>query len=236
VAAMPELTLEEWATGAAVFTAALGLVLLGMFLFRRVCDSAREWLEMPADDRREWEQCRTLREVAVCTARWLTGELRGQPGYHGPVDVDEDLHPGMTQVLIACNEAGFLTTGSQAGYVWISPDGDSWHQHAAVDGLVDFETLGRLADAASGAQVFVYTTGAGKTVTYRNGVAFTGFGRRRRDLGDDWTGYGMCHPSAVAELKDAIPVVVFDPVPGRNDQLWKVLAAFAATSEAGVTR
>lgn len=89
---------------------------------------------MPEADKAVWAEARSLAAVAARTARWLTGELAGQPGYCGPVDVDEDTAPGMTQVLIACKLAGFLTENSQAGSDEPGYDGAGWRQVAAVDG------------------------------------------------------------------------------------------------------
>ena len=36
---------------------------------------------------RIWQTTRTVAGLGVLTARWLTGEIHSQSGYHGPVDV-----------------------------------------------------------------------------------------------------------------------------------------------------
>jgi len=190
---------------------------------------ARAEYDMPDEDKVVWRTAASLADVAALTARWLTGELRGQPGYCGPVDVDEEDAPGMTDVLISCNRAGFLTASSQAGYDGAGYDGAHWRQFAAVDGLISDADLPLLHAALAGTGMVVDASGDGQAVTFRQGHAYTWFGRRRKrtDLADDWTGYGICSPAAVAELLRACPVVVYDPEPGRDDRLWPALADFA---------
>lgn len=183
--------------------------------------------EMSAQDKAAWAGARSLPEVADLTARWLTGELAAQPGYFGKADVDEDRAPGMTSALIACNRAGFLTYGSQAGAESPGFDGAGWRLVAAAEGLIPADRLTRLRPAAADAGLLVDASGAGQVVTWRAGRPYTVFGSRRDDLADDWTGYGICHPDAIAELEAAQPVVVYDPDPGRNDRLWPALARFA---------
>ena len=62
-------------------------------------------------------------------------------------------------------------------------------------------------------------------MTRVNGRDFTGFGVQlpRRHIRDDWVGYGICHPDAVAALCGAWQVTVADPEWGRPDVLWRVL-------------
>ena len=206
----------------AVAVTAAGAVLLRVMFAR-----ARAKYEMPAADKAVWRTAGSLKDVAALTARWLTGDLQGQPGYWGPVDVDEQEAPGMTDVLIRCNRAGFLTFGSQAGFDGTGDDGMRWQQLAAVEGLVGPDDLTRLREVCAGTGILVDASGDGQVVTFQNGRAFTTFGARRKDLDDDWTGYGICSPAAVAELQQAFPVVVYDPAPGRDDRLWPTLARFA---------
>jgi hypothetical protein len=211
--------------GSVVFAVALtaaGAVLLHVMFAR-----ARAKYEMPAADKAVWRAADSLAQVGALTARWLTGDLSGQPGYWGPVDVDEQDAPGMTGVLIDCNRSSFLTFGSQAAYNGTGDDGAHWQQLAAVEGLINADDLTRLRGICAGTGITVDASGEGRAVTFRNRRAFTTFGARRTDLADDWTGYGICSPAAVAELQQACPVVVFDPEPGRDDRLWPTLARFA---------
>ena len=70
----------------------------------------------------------------------------------------------------------------------------------------------------------------------RDGRPYTHFGAQlpRRHLRDRWTGYGICHPSAVTALCGAWQVTVLDPQWGRNDRLWPVLRdALARRSRPG---
>jgi hypothetical protein len=207
--------------GAGTGTAALVL----RWLFAR----ARAEYDMPEQDKAIWRTAASLADVAALTARWLAGELRGQPGYCGPVDVDEQDAPGMTDVLISCNRAGFLTGSSQAGHDGAGYDGAHWQQFAAVDALISPADLPLLHAAVAGTGIVVDASGDGQPVTFRQGHSITWFGRRRKrtDLADDWTGYGICSPTAIAELLQACPVVVYDPEPGRDDRLWPALAHFA---------
>jgi hypothetical protein len=75
-----------------------------------------------------------VEDLAELTVGWLLGDLRSQPGYYGPVDVDEQDAPGLTQALVACNRAGWLTRNSQAGVVETAKGGVRWEQLAWVAG------------------------------------------------------------------------------------------------------
>jgi hypothetical protein len=140
--------------------------------------------------------------------------------------------PGLTDALVALNRAGVLTKNSQAGEDGPGFDGALWVQFAAVDGLADDATVGWLADAIAwtGLQLAVNRW---VDVTFREGQPCTRFGGEwtramRKHIRDDWTGYGICQPEAVAELAASNWVVVYDPEPGRNDRLWPLLTAAAA--------
>jgi hypothetical protein len=211
---------------AAIAVAVTGV---GALVLRRMNARFRAEYDMSDEDKAVWRTAASLTDVAELTARWLTGELSGQPGYCGPVDVDEEDAPGMTAVLISCNRAGFLTGSSQASYDGTGHDGAHWQQLAAVDGMIGPANLPLLRSAMAGTGLVVDASGDGQAVTFREGRPFTCFGQRRKpaDLADDWTGYGVCSPAAVAELMQARPVVVYDPEPGRDDRLWPALANFA---------
>ena len=206
---------------------------VGALILRWVSARTRAKYDMPDADKAVWRTAASLADVAALTAQWLTGELRGQPGYCGPVDVDEPDAPGMTDALIACNRAGMLTCGSQAGFGGTDVDGAHWQQLAAVDALIRGTDLPLLHAAVEGTGITVDASGDGQAVTFRQHRACTWFGRRRRDLADDWTGYGLCLPDAITELKQACPVVLYDPEPGRNDRLWPALARAAEQMRTG---
>jgi hypothetical protein len=195
--------------------------------------------------RDRWARARTLGDVGELTAHWLEGRIDSQPNYRVRCDVDEADAPGLTGTLVALNRAGFVTSGSQAGHDGEGYDGAHWQQYAAVVGFATPEIVGWLQDtvvapvAADGsrADTGLCLTRCARatflrdvdTVTFRDGVPVTDFGNRysARDLRDDWAGYGVCHPDAVAELVAAEQVVVRDTEFGRNDRLWPALRAAA---------
>lgn len=186
---------------------------------------------MTAQVKARWAATESLADVAELTAQWLLGLLPAQPGYHGGVDVDDlddsvDVPVGMAGLLAGVNRAGLLTTGSQIGYTGPGYGGD-WQQNAAVEGLIGGDDYRRLQQLCQQAGAKTAIGGPGVTVTIHNGRRWTIFGAARHDLGDTWTGYGMCGRRAVDELKTALAVVVYDPEPGRNDRLWGALAEFA---------
>jgi hypothetical protein len=101
------------------------------------------------------------------------------------VDVDEQEAPGMTDVLVRCNRAGFLTFGSQAGFDGTGDDGIRWQQLAAVDGLVGPDYLARLREACAGTGIVVDASGDGQVVSFQRGRAFTTFGAHPEPGRDD---------------------------------------------------
>jgi hypothetical protein len=214
----------------AVPLAAAAAIAVPMFIHSRARRLERAG-GMTAAVKARWAAAESLADVAELTAQWLLGQLPAQPGYHGPVDVDDldddvDVPLGMAGLLAGVNRAGMLTTGSQVGYTGPGYRGD-WQQNAAVEGLIGGGDFRRLQQLCQQAGVKTAIGGPGVTVTVHNGRRWTIFGAARTDLGDTWTGYGMCGAGAGAALKTALAVVVYDPEPGRNDRLWKVLAEFA---------
>lgn len=211
-----------------------------MNVLRRLGTSVKEWWNvtwMPdlhsRRDRARWAETQSLADVAHLTAEWLRGAIDSQPGYWGRVDVDEDLAPGLTAALVALNETGYLTSDSQAGYDGPGDGQESsahWTQLAWVTGYVTDPTLlARLRQVAADNELEFYSVEAGselptRVVTWRNGHAFTdGTGARNLpELADDWTGYGVCGQSAVADIQSARQVVIVDPTPGRNT-MWAAL-------------
>lgn len=209
-------------------------------LIDRAYDRLGRMRPLSRGDRGAWASAQTLADLGELTAQWLEGRIRQQPGYAGPVDVDEDDAPGLTAALIACNRAGFVTSGSQAaGYCGYDDDGTYWVQYAAVTGYADDPTLQWLTDCLAGPfEVCAWAAarrrplfGWGRDedcchVTYRDGIPVTGFGRHT--AGDVADIYADCGDGAVAAAVAAWQVTVYDPEPGRND-LWTAL--YEATSE-----
>lgn len=180
-------------------------------------------------ERKTWAAASSLTDLCGLTERWLTGELKSQPGYYGSVDVDEEDAPGMTESLIALNRAGFLTDNSQAGADLIEWDGAHWTQLASVDGYATAETVVKLRDQLEGTPYVVKVFGrpghsdfgAIVDVTWIDGDSHTRFGggMAASDIRFAYQGAGT---QAVEEVVDALQVVVYDPTPGRNG-LWAAL-------------
>jgi hypothetical protein len=184
---------------------------------------------MSAADQARWAEARSLADVGELTAQWLEGRIASQPSYYGPVDVDEDQVPGLADLLAALCRSGVVTCGSQAGFDGIGDDGARWTQLAAVQAFVAVDRLASFRAALTGTGVEVleceWSWRQVLPVTLREGRAFTDFGNARdaSDLRDEWVGYGVCHPDAVAEIVAAVQVCVYDPEAGRNDRLWPAL-------------
>lgn len=182
-----------------------------------------------------WSRCASLDDLGHAMAMWLRGEIQSQPGYCGPVDVDEDDAPGMTAAMIALCEAGIVTHGFQAGYVGSGYDGAHWQQLAAVEAFCDDVAAQALCAAAQRAGLYFITEShRGASVTWRDRRPVTRFGstRPRRELADSWTGYGICRPAAVEAVANAWQVAIIDPRASRNDRLWPMLAKVAAELQA----
>jgi hypothetical protein len=206
---------------------------------RRLAGAARSFLRQVIDpgpvlraDRARWAGASSLAELGELTAQWLTGQIASQPGYHGPVDVDEHLAPGLTGALVAVNRAGAVTTGSQAGLV----DGHVV-QLAWVDAFVDDDLLARLqaAVAGTGYRVIVHAPGTRwVSVTWDQGKAWTSTGWMDAEY---WAWhYEGIGRAALEQVLAARQAAVIDPVPGRNT-LWAWLgqAVQAGSRPAGAT-
>lgn len=203
----------------------------------------REWAEeqflvagttLKRRDHARWQRAASLTDLGELTAGWLTGEIVSSPGYYGPVDVDEDDAPGLTDALVALNRIGFWTRTSQAGLDREGYDGAHWTQLAAVDGFADRAVVERLENALAGTRYRIQAYPAqeqdheGVVVTRREGQAYTGFGGSMDDEDLDIQVDGVGEQAAQA-VRDSSQVVIWDPTVGRND-LWTVLQ-HAALSE-----
>jgi hypothetical protein len=177
-------------------------------------------------DRARWAGASSLAELGVLTAAWLRGEIASQPGYHGPVDVDEHLAPGLTGALVALCRAGAVTTGSQAGLV----DGE-YVQLAWVDAFVDDAALARLQDAAEGTgyRVVVHVPGTRWVpVTWDRGKVWTSTGWMDAQY---WAWhYEAVGSGALEQVLAARQVSVIDPVPGANT-MWAWLEQAVQTGD-----
>ena len=185
-------------------------------------------------DRGRWADAASLADLARLTEAWLTGEVASQPGYYGPVDVDEARAPGLTAALVALSRAGMVTRSSQAGYVGLGADGAIWVQRAAVTGYASAPTWWRLRQALDGTRYRVlavarrrwHQTHPGVEVTWRDGIPHTEFGGQMtaRQVQDDLDGAGQ---AAVTAAVDALQVTIWDPGAGANI-LWEHLSHLTA--------
>jgi hypothetical protein len=137
-----------------------------------------------------------------------------------------DTHPDqraadLIGLLAAANRAGLLTDFSQPGL----PDhGDCCVQRAAVSGWCDASVCRRLVDTLGPTDlVLLAEDSAGSAlvpVTLDDNVADTWVGGRPTTEG--WA--GSLPLAALTTLATSWYVSAFDPVWGRNDRLWPVLA------------
>jgi hypothetical protein len=177
-------------------------------------------------DRKFWAQARTLDALCDRTVLWLQGHLASQPGYYGRVDVDEDKAPGLTRALVACNQAGFLTCDSQAGFVGDGYGGWRWSQMASVAGFAAEPLYRRLAGALASRGFKTHASPCsrrrptGVVVTTTDGRPYTTFGGA--SASDIEFNYSGCHRQAIAEVRASLQVTIYDLKPGRNT-LWRVL-------------
>lgn len=176
-----------------------------------------------AEEEPLWMAARSLADVAGLTVRWLTGDIRSQPFYFGPVDVDDAA--GLTAALVACNRAGLLTNCSQAGSV---DAGDGWTLLAAVTGFMDTAAAHRLAEMviADGRFQVQYEGQHGRLpripVTVRGGEPCLWFGGDGAgELVEEL--YGQLDEDVMADIYWSDQVTVWDPVAGRNE-LWGFLS------------
>lgn len=168
-------------------------------------------------EQRRWAAARTLDDLGELTAQWLEGRVAYQPGYGGPVDVDED--PGLRDTLIRLNRAGLVTECSQGG--WVGPGGYST-QMAAVEGFAAPATVEQLRQTLAGAEYEVLVNARhGVPLSHLDGQPYTRFGQRmtRRGIAGRYPG---CHRDAIKAVAAADQIVIYDRQIGRNT-LWAAL-------------
>ena len=189
---------------------------------------------MPRADRRRWQSARTLGDLAGLTALWLEGEIGSQPGRQpgGPGEETAALVP----VLAALCRAGYMTAASQPAR---AGGGGGLEQRGAVRGFAGPGLALRIADAALAAGLHVIAVPPGRrprsgeslAVTRRDGALVTMFGPMPAGgVTSLASGWGLCHPEAVAALLGAWQVAVVDPEWGRPGLLWTSLAAAAGVT------
>jgi hypothetical protein len=173
-----------------------------------------------------WHQAATLADLGELTAQWLTGAIGYLPGYFGgSPDAETD---GLTHLLAAVNRAGFVTNFSQPGDV----DGD-WVQRAAVSGFCSAATAQRLQEAALDTDLVViasdpiYRAYSQIPVTREGQRENTWIGAGADDDELDDTYEQEVGSAALAALKGAWQLDIFDSAWGRNDVLWPWLQRFA---------
>lgn len=186
-------------------------------------------------DKPRWAAAQSLGDLGQLTARWLRGEIKSQPGYYGPVDVDEDIAPGITDALVTLNLAGLVTDQSQGGYD--GPDYEAAPWEAWVTGYADDDMFWRLDRMLFGTGFHLYAWPAASMSDWSGRLPYgvspvDGPIRGRLSTRDVRFLYGGCGDGAVEALLHAWQITIYDPQPGSND-LWPVLAAaFAGTAVA----
>jgi hypothetical protein len=179
---------------------------------------------MSRRDREAWASAKGLADLGCLTAAWLEGRLRQTPTHGGPPFAETRPY---LDVLTACNRAGFVTDGSQAGA------SDGWGEcRADVSGLTSDEGLVRLRAAVAQTPLILLTRrGRRRACEPPAGwPAIKGaVWASRRDISFF---YGEHCPAATAEVRAAWHVTICDPAYGRNDILWPALARFAASNGA----
>lgn len=193
---------------------------------------------MPRTERKLWASARTLPDLGEITALWLEGAISSRPGYTPRCGPDPET-ASLTEVLAACNRAGYVTESSQPGYDGPGYDGAHWEQRAAISGFVSRDNL-KLLDTLRyvalrhQCHIIVQPGDAhfedGMEATLREGEATTVFGT---PISEDevrlmWSG---CHRDAVQQAVDAWQVTLLDLEFGDIDLLWLGLTEELITEE-----
>jgi len=180
-------------------------------------------------ERALWSEVDDLAGIGGLTARWLEGDITYRPARDGRASGDETAEPA--PVLAALNRAGFVTDFSQTGL----PLTGGSARRAAVGGFCDERMRLNLARATAVTDLValwfppavksvaqaVVTLDAGKEVTWL-GTA----------MAPDAIEYSYGEDLSLAGLEaliDAWQVHLFDPVWGRDDLLWPLLADVASS-------
>jgi ribosomal protein L37E len=189
------------------------------------------------DERRRWRSA-TAFDLCELTALWLEREIAEYPGYGEPgagIGPDPETE-ALVPTLAAVNRAGFLTIASQPGTP-AGPgfDGATWEQRAAVELLVDLDTLLRVGEMAEGTGLLGIAhaslvrrcrrCGDGIIVSRREDEPTCEFGSHL-PMGERRLMFRGCR-RAWPRVRRLYQVALVDPVWGRNDVLWPWLDRLA---------
>jgi hypothetical protein len=170
---------------------------------------------------RPWSEATTILEVGELMARWLNGELRACPTYYGKPDPETLKSPGLLSALKTANRAGFITAQSQPGSDGLGFDGQRWEQRAAVCLFCPKPQVGALTSRMRGAGVNIVTGQTGQRVTRRAGLDYIPFHPYPA-----WELDLLNHDTVKLIDTETVPMVLVDPIDGRNDVLWPALYRF----------
>lgn len=211
----------------------------GNATFRQLTSLSRLWPTMSRTDRGRWRAASSIADLAELTALWLEGRIASHAGVMPNCGPDEET-THLVPVLALANRAGYLTDNSQPGISEPGFDGSWWAQRAAVTGWVRRDRAGialvnRILAPAEAAGLIVCADSHrdGVTVTSVDGRDYTTFGSHltQRDLDTVWPAR-LIHRDPRRHLDRAIQLTVIDPVWGRDDVLWDVLARALCTPPA----
>ena len=172
---------------------------------------------------------RTLADVGCLVAEWLEGRRTWSPTYYG-TGPDPETAPHIVEAVARVNRAGWVTASSQPGL-----SAGTLHQRAYVEGLVDSWIASYAEHLAIDTELVTVHVGRAPTrpddlvsipVTAVDGRGHTWLGRWDAH-DDDALLDAPLHPDAVAAVRAADALQVFDPVWGRDDLLWPWLRRLA---------
>jgi hypothetical protein len=178
-------------------------------------------------DRPLWSEVGDLAGIGGLMAAWLEGDIAYQPAYDGPAPDDETTE--LVPALAALNRAGFVTDFSQPGI----PLANGSAQRAAVGGFCGEQLRLDLTRAAVGTDLVALwfqpavKSVANAVVTLHEGKEVTWLGTAAAPDALEYTYGEDLSLVGLEALIDAWQVHLFDPVWGRNDLLWPLLADVA---------
>ncbi|MDF1836714.1 MAG: hypothetical protein P1V35_02495 [Planctomycetota bacterium] len=175
-----------------------------------------------------WSNATSFEDLCALAVEFLDGDLPAFPGWMAP-DIDEETDDWVPE-LVAANERGFLTTASQPGTCpALSHDGLPWSQRAFVVGFASPALVAELRDQVRGTRLrlldFALDEAGGEPMpAARHGdreylFVGTGEGPAEREVFAQRIG-----PQAMEALEETRYVCLVDPVWGRDDLLWAILA------------
>lgn len=181
-------------------------------------------------ERKEWEAARTLGDLGQLMARWLEGDLKSNPSYHGKSDLDS---AELTALCAALCRSGFLTWNSQQTGDW----GSDIHGRTYIEGFAHDGTLKRIRGACEPAGVIVvaHPTPTRKWFSWLDGgpgIPVVLYGDQVRlsvghQVPRDYveTCWGEVGVEAYADVLSAWQVTVVDPRWGDDRHLVRALGS-----------